>query len=183
MKKILLTVISICVIFGMTACGNNQKNSQKQDESSTSTEIVVASGSSSVPNSYVENGVHKGQEVDIWNAISKKTGLKVKFITGDFDTLFGYLDSGKADTVGNTITINAKRRDKYNFSERTAIQPFFERKYSKKYYITEGSLLLMIKFMPNGNLNGFGTIFIRTKTKTYRLTFLIGRGRFYVTEQ
>ncbi|MCM3566624.1 competence type IV pilus minor pilin ComGD [Neobacillus mesonae] len=72
---------------------------------------------------------------------------------------------------------------KYNFSERTAIQPFFERKYSKKYYITEGSLLLTIKFMPNGNLNGFGTIFIRTKTKTYRLTFLIGRGRFYVTEQ
>ncbi|QKF81696.1 transporter substrate-binding domain-containing protein [Halarcobacter ebronensis] len=92
-------------------------------DDSTLKEIVVASGSTSVPNSYIVSGKHTGHEVDIWNEISKKTGLKVKFITGEFNTLFGYLDSGKADTVGNTITINQKRLDKYDFSEPYAYIP------------------------------------------------------------
>ncbi|AXX92123.1 amino acid ABC transporter substrate-binding protein [Malaciobacter molluscorum LMG 25693] len=86
-------------------------------------EIVVASGSTSIPNSYIIRGKHTGHEVDIWKEISKKTGLKVKFITGEFNTLFGYLDSKKADTVGNTITVNAKRLEKYDFSEPYAYIP------------------------------------------------------------
>lgn len=86
-------------------------------------EIVVAAGNSSIPNSYIEGGVHKGTEADIWAAIAKKTGLKVSFLTGEFNTLFGYLDSGKAQTVGNTITVNQKRLDKYIFSEPYAYIP------------------------------------------------------------
>lgn len=123
MKKILLILLSICVIFGTAACSKNEKPAATQEKASAPTEIIIASGSSSIPNSYIENGVHKGHEVDIWNAISEKTGLKVKFVTGEFNTLFGYLDSGKADTVGNTITLNAKRKEKYDFSEPYAYIP------------------------------------------------------------
>ena len=86
-------------------------------------EIVVASGNSSIPNSYIEGGVHKGTEADIWAVIAKKTGMKVSFLTGEFNTLFGFLDSGKAQTVGNTITVNQKRLDKYIFSEPYAYIP------------------------------------------------------------
>lgn len=122
-KKILSFAVCACMIFGATACGSTKNDSQKKEESKEPTKIIVASGASSVPNSYVENGVHKGHEVDIWNAISAKTGIKVEFVTGEFNTLFGYLDSGKADTVGNTITVNAKRKDKYDFSEPYAYIP------------------------------------------------------------
>ncbi len=122
-KKILSFAICACMILGATACGSTKNDSQKKEESKEPTKIIVAAGASSVPNSYVENGVHKGHEVDIWNAISAKTGIKVEFVTGEFNTLFGYLDSGKADTVGNTITINAKRKDKYDFSEPYAYIP------------------------------------------------------------
>ncbi len=122
-KKALSFALFTCIILGMTACGSKKNEAQKEVKSDTPTKIIVASGASSVPNSYVENGVQKGHEVDIWNAISAKTGLKVQFITGDFDTLFGYLDSSKADTVGNTITINAKRQAKYDFSEPYAYIP------------------------------------------------------------
>ncbi|MDF2858941.1 MAG: transporter substrate-binding protein [Neobacillus sp.] len=122
-KKALSLVLLISMAVGMTACGSKNTDSQKKAETKAPTKIIVASGSSSVPNSYVENGTHKGHEVDIWNAISQKTGLKVEFITGDFDTLFGYLDSGKANTVGNTITVNANRQKKYDFSEPYAYIP------------------------------------------------------------
>lgn len=86
-------------------------------------EITVASGNSSVPNTYITGGKRLGTEPDIWAVIAEKTGLKVNFVTGEFNTLFGYLDSGRADTVGNTITVNQKRIDKYMFSEPYAYIP------------------------------------------------------------
>lgn len=95
----------------------------KQGDSEEITKIIVASGESSVPNSYHENGVHTGTEPAIWAAISEKTGIEIEFITGEFNTLFGYLDSGKADTVGNCITVNASRVEKYDFSEGYAYIP------------------------------------------------------------
>lgn len=72
---------------------------------------------------------------------------------------------------------------KYTISERTELPPFLVRSYSKSIYLTEGSLPLTIKFLPNGNVSDFGSILIHTKNNKYKLTFLIGRGRFYVKEQ
>lgn len=118
---IMLLIVGVSIL--TTGCNKESAQGEINSTSDEITKIVVASGSSSIPNSYIENGEHKGHEVDIWNAIAKKTGLKVEFITGEFNTLFGYLDSGKADTVGNTITINEKRKDKYNFSEPYAYIP------------------------------------------------------------
>ncbi|SFL19649.1 transporter substrate-binding domain-containing protein [Halanaerobium salsuginis] len=118
---IMLLIVGVSIL--TTGCNKESAQGEINSASDKITKIVVASGSSSIPNSYIENGEHKGHEVDIWNAIAKKTGLKVEFITGEFNTLFGYLDSGKADTVGNTITINEKRKEKYNFSEPYAYIP------------------------------------------------------------
>ncbi|GHH96985.1 competence type IV pilus minor pilin ComGD [Neobacillus kokaensis] len=71
----------------------------------------------------------------------------------------------------------------YKLSERTELPPFLQRSYSKSFYLTEGTIPLTIKFLPNGNVSKFGSFYIRTNNKVYRLTFLIGRGRFYVAEQ
>lgn len=117
-KSVLSMVMMFSLILGMTAC--DSKNAQNESKPST---IIVASGISSVPNTYVEKGEHKGHEVDIWNEIAKKSGLKVEFVKGEFNTLFGYLDSGKADTVGNAITKNQARIEKYDFSETYAYIP------------------------------------------------------------
>lgn len=123
MKRLLMLIIIIGVAILATACNKESVQVENTAAADKITKIVVASGSSSIPNSYIENGEHQGHEVAIWNAISKKTGLKVEFLTGEFNTLFGYLDSGKADTVGNTITINEKRQEKYDFSEPYAYIP------------------------------------------------------------
>ncbi|WP_462412205.1 competence type IV pilus minor pilin ComGD [Neobacillus sp. Marseille-QA0830] len=61
--------------------------------------------------------------------------------------------------------------------------PIVLRKYSKEIYLTEGTIPLYFKFSSDGNVNKFGTFYIRMPTKTYKVTILIGRGRFYVTEQ
>lgn len=61
--------------------------------------------------------------------------------------------------------------------------PVVERHYSKNYYLNEGSIPLSFKILKDGNVNKFGSFFIRAPKKTYKMTILIGRGRFYVTEQ
>ncbi|AZU63324.1 competence type IV pilus minor pilin ComGD [Neobacillus mesonae] len=72
---------------------------------------------------------------------------------------------------------------KYKVSEGTEQSLILERSYSQNFRVTEGSIPFTIVFLPNGNVRNFGSLYIRTKTKVYRLTFLIGRGRFYVAEQ
>lgn len=72
---------------------------------------------------------------------------------------------------------------KYYMYLSTYSPPIVERTYPTDFIITEGSIPLYFKFMPDGNINKFGTIIIQSKNKTYRMTFLIGKGRFYVTEQ
>jgi competence protein ComGD len=65
---------------------------------------------------------------------------------------------------------------------RTDLPPIIMRNYSKNIYFTVGSLPLYFKFLSDGNVNQFGTLFIQTKNKRYLLTVLIGKGRFYVKE-
>jgi competence protein ComGD len=65
---------------------------------------------------------------------------------------------------------------------RTDLPPILTRNYSKNIYFSVGSLSLYFKFLSDGNVNQFGTLFIQTKNKKYQLTVLIGKGRFYVKE-
>jgi len=63
------------------------------------------------------------------------------------------------------------------------LPPFIERNYSTNINLREGTIPLYFKFLSDGNVNKFGSFFIYTKKKSYRLTVFIGKGRFYVTEQ
>lgn len=71
---------------------------------------------------------------------------------------------------------------KYYMFASAAGTPIVERNYSTNIYLTEGSLPLNFNFLRDGNVNKFGSFYIQTKKNNYRITFLIGEGRFYVTE-
>nr|WP_284036031.1 competence type IV pilus minor pilin ComGD [Neobacillus sp. 114] len=72
---------------------------------------------------------------------------------------------------------------KYSLVLRSDQPHLLDRSYSSSFHIIEGSMPLYFKFQPDGNVNKFGSFFIETEKKTYRMTILIGKGRFYVTEQ
>ncbi|WP_090831392.1 competence type IV pilus minor pilin ComGD [Bacillus sp. UNCCL13] len=58
-----------------------------------------------------------------------------------------------------------------------------ERHYSKSISLVPGSLSYTFKFLSDGNVNKFGTLLIDIGEKRFRLTILIGKGRFYVSEE
>lgn len=61
--------------------------------------------------------------------------------------------------------------------------PIVKRYYSKRINVSQGSLPLPLKFTPSGFVNKFGTILIQCGRRHYRITVLIGKGRFYVVEE
>lgn len=58
-----------------------------------------------------------------------------------------------------------------------------ERHYSPAVKVREGSMNLYFHFTKAGHTNKFGSFYIEIGGRLYRLTMLIGRGRFYVTEE
>lgn len=63
------------------------------------------------------------------------------------------------------------------------LPPFLRRNYSENITVSPGSLPLTFKFSPDGTVSKFGSLFIQCGSKHYRLTFLIGEGRFYVVKK
>lgn len=58
----------------------------------------------------------EGYEVDVWNAISQKLGYKIEWQVAEFAGLFGLMDTGKIDTITNSISVTDARKEKYYFT-------------------------------------------------------------------
>jgi len=58
-----------------------------------------------------------------------------------------------------------------------------QRYYSPDIKIEKGSMSLYFQYMPDGNIDSFGSLYIKLRNRTYKLMILIGKGRFYVTEE
>ena len=74
-------------------------------------------------------------------------------------------------------------QNKYYMIAKTERPPIVMREYSTHIHLIEGTMPLYFAFLADGNVNKFGSFLIQTEKKTYRVTFLIGEGRFYVKEQ
>ena len=81
------------------------------------------------------------------------------------------------------ITFNFDPANHYYYAKDYEGKILLERYYSKNIRAVEGSLKLSWVFNANGNMPEFGSIYFKIGTENYRLTFLIGRGRFYVVKE
>lgn len=79
------------------------------------------------------------------------------------------------------VTVNfSPAEHEYYFYEKPGKGFLLERKYADNIEIYGGSLNLNFRFLPDGNINKFGSFFIRIDGVRYKITFLIGKGRFYI---
>ena len=117
-EKILRRMVICFAALLFVGCGNSKvDNKDEKDEKS----IIVACANTEPPYSYIENGEHKGFEVDIWNEIAKRTGYEVKMETMGFSSIFGSLDSGKADVATTFLGETKERLEKYAASKAYAL--------------------------------------------------------------
>ncbi|MGL5243809.1 MAG: amino acid ABC transporter substrate-binding protein, partial [Sarcina sp.] len=113
MNKKFLSILSILVIFifGLMGCNNSKMQNINKKK------VIVATSGTYYPFTFMEGNNLKGFEIDLWNEIGNRLNYDVEFKTASFSGIFGMLESKKADTIANEITITDERRDKYAFSE------------------------------------------------------------------
>lgn len=91
-----------------------------------------------------------------------------------------YYAQHHALTSQKPVTMNFDPRRHYYYVRKYNGELLLERYFSDDITVAEGSLKLYLRFNADGNISEFGSLFIYIGDEMYRLTFLIGRGRFYV---
>ncbi|WP_455811318.1 transporter substrate-binding domain-containing protein [Pseudomonas graminis] len=111
-KSVLALALGLSVL--LTGCDNSK------DKAADAEKVLrVGTFGVSIGFSYKQNGKdYEGYDIAVVNAVAKKLGYsRVELTTADMTGLFGMLDSGKIETIANQVEANAKRRDKYQFSQ------------------------------------------------------------------
>ena len=79
--------------------------------------------------------------------------------------------------------IFAAEMNAYFIRTRSSRSMLIERRYSDDIGISEGSMKLSFEYGADGNINKFGSLFVRAAGERYKLTFHIGRGRLTVARE
>lgn len=118
-KSILGLIISVVLLISLVACGND---SQKEDTQTTETEettktVTIVTSGSGLPYSLLDDEMNwTGIDADIWTEIEERTRWEIELKQLAFDSVFGELDTGRADLTANCWAIKEERTEKYYVS-------------------------------------------------------------------
>ena len=114
LQKCLGIILVLLFTFGMVSL----TNAGTLDEIAMRGELRVACQTQGPPFSFIDkNGERTGSSIELVRLIAKEMGVKVKFLSYDWDGLIPALLSKKADMLAADMTPTLKRAMKIAFSE------------------------------------------------------------------
>lgn len=98
--------------------------------------LYVGTTSDYKPFTYIENGEHKGYDIEVAKLIAKELGVKVEFVPTTWKTLLDDLQAGKFDIAMGGITRTTKRQTICNMTNPYLVfgKCFLVRKGDKNKY-------------------------------------------------
>ncbi|MGO4382749.1 amino acid ABC transporter substrate-binding protein [Specibacter sp. RAF43] len=109
----------------LAACGGSTGTSTSTADGDTSLssiksagQIVFATEGTYKPFSFHANGAGEltGYDVEVSKAVADKLGVKAKFEETQWDSIFAGLEAKRFDAIGNQVTVNPERQQKYSLS-------------------------------------------------------------------
>lgn len=130
MKKRLLSV-ALCISMGMlliAGCAKSGSESSSEDASvqdgSTGVEAegtkVISVGCEATTPGWIqtdENGDLSGYDYDVWQEIGSRIGYEINYQVMEWDGMWAMLDDNRLDSVGEQISYNEERAEKYILSD------------------------------------------------------------------
>jgi polar amino acid transport system substrate-binding protein len=118
-KLLSLTVATLLLVVGLTACGNNDNTASFRtlDEIKESGKIVIGVFSDKAPFGYVdENGKYQGYDVYFAERIAKDLGVEVEYVSTDPASRVEYAATGKVDIILANFTVTEERAAQVDFA-------------------------------------------------------------------
>jgi polar amino acid transport system substrate-binding protein len=112
-KKWLLPMAGFAVALAMSASAQAQDLLAKVK---TDGVLVVGSEFQFAPFDFIENGVHKGINVDIFDQVAKQMGVKAKYVDLPWESVLPGLEAHKYEIVAGPATITAERMKRYRYT-------------------------------------------------------------------
>ncbi len=129
-RRITALVLTAAAAVALTACSSGgsaaPSASAEGDDYGlvTADTLTVATEGTYRPFSFHDDsGDLVGFDVEIAEAVADKLGLEVVFHETQWDAIFAGLDAGRFDVIGNQVSINPEREEKYLFSEPYTVSP------------------------------------------------------------
>lgn len=114
MKRILALVLTVGMVFSMTACGNSSKDTKNSADSKT---FTVGFDQDFPPFGYVgDDGEFTGFDIDMATECAKRMGKEIKLQPIDWDAKDMELEAGTIDCIWNGFTING-REEQYTWTK------------------------------------------------------------------
>ncbi len=110
---ILLWVLSCLFLFGAVLCAS----AGVLEDLKSKGELVVSTDANYAPQSFLdEKGELVGFDIDVAREVAKRLGVKVKFVTPDWDLIVGGKWGGRWDLSIGSMTITEERAQVVDFS-------------------------------------------------------------------
>lgn len=117
MKKRIIAVLLMAVLALATlaSCGQKAENTEAEAENTAEKVVVVTAGTGEPYSLLSDDGqTWTGIDAEMWDEIAKRTGWEVELKQAAFDSLWGELDTERADVAANCFAVKEERTDKYN---------------------------------------------------------------------
>ena len=117
MKKIISGAIASAAIFGLIASATPANAAAKLPANIAKAGVInVAVDATYSPNEFVDKaGKPIGWEIELFNAVAKKLGVKANYVIAGFDTIIAGVKGGKYDVGVSSFTDNKEREASVDF--------------------------------------------------------------------
>jgi ABC-type amino acid transport substrate-binding protein len=145
LKKPILLVMSLCLIFMLGACGSSEKTTSTGGKDAGKDSGILAEikkkgvidigieGAYPPFNYFDESNKLIGFDVDIADEITKRMGVKPNYVPTPWDTIIGGLLTKKYDIILSSMSITEERKQKVDFTDpyyHTGAQLFVNEEYT-----------------------------------------------------
>lgn len=123
LATLLVTAMTVATVVGCGSSSKSDDSSTKAESTATSTSsdstdidkvTVVTAGTGEPYSLLADDGTWTGIDAEMWAEIEKRTGWEVEVKQAAFDSLWGELDTERADVAANCFAVKEERTDKYN---------------------------------------------------------------------
>ncbi|MDD6441746.1 MAG: transporter substrate-binding domain-containing protein [bacterium] len=117
-KRILAAMLAAVMVVAVAAgCGKADSKGDAAEGTDSKEEtrkvVLVTSGSGEPYSLLADDGTWTGIDAEMWAEIEKRTGWEVEVKRAAFDSIWGELDTARADVAANCWAVKPERTEKY----------------------------------------------------------------------